>query len=155
MKQLILAILLGTVLVGSLAGSAHAKTAIIIPANSPIQSLSLVEVQRLYMGKQSSLANENKAVRLGGLSRHGDLFCEKVLDTPTRHFRRHWIKLVFSGHRVEPPELQHSVPDLLRWMQQDPSSIAFVDEDDIPETGELRVLKIDGLLPGDEGYALP
>jgi hypothetical protein len=77
---------------------------------------------------------------------------ERVDKMSEQQFRQYWIGRVFRGEVTEDPKVVISSEGVIEMVSVLAGSIAFVDNDDV--TSGVKVLRIDGLLPGDEGYSL-
>ncbi len=154
MIRTVYALILTLIVLGICANPSQGKIAIVVNETAHISALTVRELEHLYLGKQTTLFAD-RIVRLTGHAPSGALFCEQVLGLSTRKFRKHWIKQIFAGHRVEPPELFENVSDMIQRLQADVGAIAFVDIANFPMDAKLKIIAIGGLLPDDAEYPLP
>ena len=74
---------------------------------------------------------------------------ERVYNMSEQQFRQFWIARVFRGEVAEDPKVVISSEGVIEMVSVLAGSIAFVNHDDVPSG-----VKVDGLLPGDDGYPL-
>ena len=67
-------------------------------------------------------------------------------------FRQYWISKVFRAEASSGPKIVYSNEMAAELVHGIPGSVAFVDAADVPKG--LKVLRIDGKLPGEKGYPL-
>jgi hypothetical protein len=67
-------------------------------------------------------------------------------------FRQHWIARVFRADNAVAPKIVYSAQSATDLTAQTPGAITFVDASQVGKN--LKVVKIDGKLPGDNGYLL-
>ena len=144
---------------GLLAGSgalpAHAQqtgasaVAIIVHPDNPTRDMTLEDLRRLYLGRAGGSEGaptlmEHVEVR--------EAFYQGVLGWSPYRARQHWIGLIFEGLAPSPPVGEENGPALVSAVASDPRAVAFVAAYAVDES--VRIVSIDGLRPGDPGYAL-
>jgi hypothetical protein len=67
-------------------------------------------------------------------------------------FRQYWISKVFRAEATSGPRIVYSNDEATGLVAALPGAISFIDVTQIPKG--LKVLKIDGKLPGEPGYKL-
>ncbi len=67
-------------------------------------------------------------------------------------FRQYWISKMFRAEVATGPKVVYSNEMATELVNALPGSVAFVDSTQVPKG--LKVLKIDGKLPGQAGYPL-
>jgi hypothetical protein len=67
-------------------------------------------------------------------------------------FKQYWISKLFRDEATNGPRIVYSNEMADELVAAIPGSIAFVDATEVPKT--LKVLRIDGKLPGEKGYPL-
>jgi len=81
-----------------------------------------------------------------------DTVLGKVMKMTEPQYRQFWISKVFRTEAASGPKvvLSNEMAGIL--VSRIPGAIAFVDDAEVPE--DAKVLKVDGLLPGDDNYPL-
>ncbi len=67
-------------------------------------------------------------------------------------FRQFWIAKIYRAEVASGPKVVYSNEVATELVLALPGSVAFIDASQVPKG--LKVLKIDGKLPGDAGYPL-
>jgi len=67
-------------------------------------------------------------------------------------FRQYWIAKMFRAEVPRGPKIVFSTDMTLDLVVAIPGSISFMRADDV--TDEIKLIRIDGKLPSDEGYPL-
>jgi hypothetical protein len=129
---------------------AEAQVLIIVHPSTPDTSISMQELARLYRGDYLALPSGVRA-RLVEHSPARATFYQRVVQMSGDQFRRHWIRVVFAGNPVTPPEGFESAQDAMRFVASHKGAVAFVDG---PVDATVRVLMVDGKAPGDPAYPL-
>jgi hypothetical protein len=81
-----------------------------------------------------------------------DTVLGKVMKMTEPQYRQFWISKVFRTEAASGPKvvLSNEMAGIL--VSRIPGAIAFVDDAEVPP--DAKVLKVDGILPGEEGYPL-
>jgi hypothetical protein len=142
----------------SIQGSSHAALAqtpaplvVVVARNSPIEHLSRFELKKLYMGANLQAPGGERVLAFHQMYSAPDrvAFEHSVLGMAPDELARYWIDRKIRGesgapHVVGSPELLQRVVSRLSY------SVGYVRLDQVGP--ELRVLPIDGILPGSAGY---
>jgi len=80
------------------------------------------------------------------------LLLERVFEMTEAQYRQYWIAKVFRAEATSEPRIVLSSGEVLELVGLMPGSVSVVAAEDVP--AGLKVIKIDGLLPGEEGYPL-
>jgi ABC-type phosphate transport system substrate-binding protein len=128
--------------------------AIVVNSEVPIDNLSFDDVRKLVLGDKQYWAGHLRVTLLmrAPVARERDVVLRKVCDMNEAQFRQYWIGKVFRAETASGPKIVYS-NDMARSMLSSlPGSIAFIDSTEVPRN--LKVLQIDGKLPGQQGYPL-
>jgi ABC-type phosphate transport system substrate-binding protein len=148
------AMVLAALVIGAAAPHvAVAQEAIAVIANrsNPIDSVTAADLQRLYMGAATVFPNRERVVLFeqAGLR---ESFYRTVLNMSADRVKRHWIGIVFAGSSATPPKSVTDAKDVRNFVKYRRGAIAFVDARAVDSS--VKVLAVDGFLPGDRDYAL-
>jgi hypothetical protein len=150
-------ILLATLgLAGASAATAVGDTdiAIVVRPDVPVDNLSFDDLRRLLLGNRqfwSSSLRVTLLVRAPG-ARERDVVLKTIYQMSEAQFRQYWIAKVFRAEATSSPRIVYSNEMAAEMAVAIPGAVAFVDASQVPQG--LKVLKIDGLLPGEKGYPL-
>jgi ABC-type phosphate transport system substrate-binding protein len=128
--------------------------AIVVRPDVPVDSLSFAELRKLMLGNRQFWTANLRVTLL--IRAPGTREREAVLKTIYRmseaQFQQYWIAKVFREEATAGPRIVYSNEMATELVAAIPGAVAFVETSQVPKG--LKVLKIDGLLPGDKGYAL-
>ncbi len=128
--------------------------AIVVHPDVPVENLSFSEVRKLLMGDRQFWNSDLRVTLLirAPVARERDVVLKTIYQMTEAQFRQYWIAKVFRAETPVGPKIVYSSDMATDLVAQIPGSIAFVDASQIPKG--LKVLKIDGHLPGEKGYPL-
>lgn len=129
--------------------SAVGQVVIIVHPKSEITDISLEELKHIYLGKTTAFAN-GESVYLMENSALTKKFCKMALDMTVSKFRKHWMKIVFSGEYAQPPDPYKNNEDVLEAVVRNEGAICFIDSEAV--TDDAKIISVDGLMPDDDGY---
>ena len=128
--------------------------AVVVHPDVPVNDLSFAEVRKLLFGDRqfwSANLRVTLLMRAPG-ARERDVVLKTIYQMTEAQFRQYWIAKVFRGEVTAGPRIVYSNEMATELVGGIPGSIAFVNTAQVPEG--LKVLKVDGSLPGEEGYPL-
>jgi hypothetical protein len=147
------------VLVALLAGpvwtaAAAADIAVVVRPDTPAEDLTLSEIRRLLLGERQFW---NSALRVTLLisapaTRERDVVLRTIYHMSESEFKQFWISKVFRAEASSSPRVVLSNEQALELVNIIPGAVAFVDAARAPKG--VKVLKIDGKVPGEKGYPL-
>jgi ABC-type phosphate transport system substrate-binding protein len=151
------AILAAALCGSSLAGAPPAfegDIAIVVRPDVPVDGLTFAELRRLMLGDRQFWASNLKVtllVRAPG-AREREVVLKSVYQMSEAQFRQYWIAKVFRAEAASGPKVVYSNETAAELTSAIPGAVAFVEAAQVPKG--LKVLKINGALPGDKGYPL-
>jgi ABC-type phosphate transport system substrate-binding protein len=128
--------------------------AIVVRPDVPVDNLSFPELRRLMLGEKqywSSSLRVTLLVRAPG-AREREVVLRTIYQMSEAQFRQYWIAKVFRAEAPSGPRIVYSNEMATDMAISTPGAVAFVDAAETPKG--LKVLKINGLLPGQKGYPL-
>jgi hypothetical protein len=128
--------------------------AVIVHPDTPVSDLSLSEVRKVLLGERQYWNSKLPVVLLirAPVARERDVVLRVIYQMSEAQFKQYWVAKIFRAEIVSPPKIVYSNDlqyDLVTAM---PGAIAFVDARNV-RTG-LKVLRVDGHLPGERDYPL-
>ena len=148
-------LLLGLMLLGPpTADSATSDVAVVVNSTVPVGDMSFTELRRVFLGERQFWSSSLRISVLlhAPAARERDVLLKTVYEMSEAQLRQHWIGKVFRAEAPSAPQMFFSDEEIVQALAAIPGSIAAVDATHIPRG--LRVLKIDGRLPGEPGYRL-
>ncbi len=130
---------------------ALADITVIVHVDNDLDDIPLRDLKRIYLGKLTVFPDGENVV-LTGVEPLSEAFCRDALSMSTKQFRRYWIKTMFAGCRVAPPQLFADMEDVLEFMEEYTGAIAFIESEF--ESDQVKRVSIDGLHSGEADYPL-
>ncbi len=150
-------LVLGLWLIGAFSHSVEAspkQVAIIVNPSNSTSNLSLKQLERVLRLSRTRWNNGQKIYLLmqeeGSLEK--EVILKKVYRMTSDQLKRFWLTKIYRGEMTSFPKTLSSNESIRRFVSRVPNAIGFVDASYPDET--VKVLRIDGKLPGAEGYAL-
>jgi hypothetical protein len=134
--------------------SAAAEVAIIVRPDVPVDNLSFADLRKVLLGDRqfwTSGMRVTLVIRSPG-SHERDVVLKTIYQMSEAQFRQYWIAKVFRAEAPGGPRIVYSNEMAAEMASAIPGAVAFVDAAQVPKG--LKVVKIDGRLPGDNGYQL-
>src|SRR5258708_4887140 len=134
--------------------AAGSDIAVVVRPDAPVDDLTLSQTRRLLLGDQQ-FWNSNLRVTLllrAPAARERDVVLRVIYRMSEAEFRQYWISKMFRAEAASGPKVVYSNEMATELVNALPGSVAFVDALQVPKG--LKVLKIDGKLPGQAGYPL-
>jgi ABC-type phosphate transport system substrate-binding protein len=134
--------------------AAAAPVAVVVNSEVKVEELSFAELRRIMLGdrKYWSTGKPIKLVVRTAVSDERSLLLEQIYKMTEAQYRRHWIAKVFRAEAASEPMEAKSNDEAVELAGVLEGCITLVNAADVPEG--VHVLKIDGLLPSDDGYRL-
>ncbi len=128
--------------------------AVIVRPEVPVDNLSLSEVRRLLLGDRQFWTPGLRVTLLmrAPATREREVILKTVYRMSEADFRRYWMEKIFRAEVQSGPKIVYSTEAATELVGAIPGAVGFVDAAQIPKG--LKVLRIDGLLPGEKGYPL-
>jgi hypothetical protein len=133
---------------------AAADVAIISRPDLPIDDLAFSDVRRLFLGDRQYW-NSNMRVTLlvrAPVARERDIVLRAIYQMTESQFRQYWIAKVFRAEAATGPKVVYSTEMAAELVAAIPGAVTFIDAAQVPKG--LKVIRIDGKLPGEKGYPL-
>ncbi|HYU45047.1 MAG TPA: hypothetical protein VEK84_02585 [Terriglobales bacterium] len=128
--------------------------AIIVNASNPVDSLSLEELRKVFLGERSHWPNGRRITLVmmePGQAERQTLIREVCQMTETG-FRQHFLHGLFTGEVFVSPKTLASPVGVRKFVFNVPGAIGYVRANDVDSS--VKVLRVDGRLPGNKEYRL-
>ncbi len=149
----LLVLLAAGVTVPTLAQDAVA-VAIVVHPETDVDNLTLDELKNIFRGDRQFWDDGRRVTLLvrAPVAEERRMILERIYEMDEDQFREYWIGKMFRAEVAAGPKLVYSADMARDLVTIIPGAITFVPVTEVsPET---RVVRIDGLLPTDPGYAL-
>jgi hypothetical protein len=128
--------------------------AVVVHPDTPVSDLTLSDVRKVLLGERQYWNSKLPVVLLirAPVARERDVVLRVIYQMSEAQFKQYWVAKIFRAEIASPPKIVYSDDlqyDLVTAM---PGAIAFVDARNV--RSGLKVLRLDGHLPGDRDYPL-
>jgi ABC-type phosphate transport system substrate-binding protein len=133
---------------------ATADVAVVVRSDIPVDDLSFAEVRKLFMGDRQYWSSNLRVTLLirAPAARERDVVLKTIYGMSEPQFRQYWISKIFRLEASNGPKIVYSTEMATELVAAIPGAVAFMDSAIVPKS--LKIVKIDGRLPGERGYRL-
>jgi hypothetical protein len=128
--------------------------AVVVNRDVPIDNLTLGELRRILLGDREFWPSSTRVTLLirAPVARERDVVLKTVCEMTEAQFRQHWIGKVFRAETPSAPKIVYSAEMAVDVASRSLGAITFLE---VSQVGKgLKVVRIDGRLPGEKGYLL-
>lgn len=128
--------------------------AIVVHKETPVSDLTLNELRNIFLANQQFWSDRSRIILLvrAPQSDERDFILNRIYQMDEAQFRQYWIAKMFRAEVSRGPKIVFSTDMMLELVVAIPGSISFTKADQV--TGDVRLVRIDGKLPSDDGYPL-
>lgn len=131
-----------------------AAIAIVVHRDAPVDNLSMEELRSIFLADQQ-FWNDRTRISLLVRAPQSDeraFVLDKIYQMTEAQFRQYWIAKMFRAEIPRGPKIVFSTDMTLELVVAVPGSISFIRASEISDN--VKVVRVDGKLPSDEGYPL-
>ncbi|HEX3703790.1 MAG TPA: hypothetical protein VHU82_10685 [Vicinamibacterales bacterium] len=141
----------------AVSAAAQTKTgdlAIVVHPDTPVTQLTFAELRQVFLGERQYWNPATPVVLLirAPTSAERDAVLNVIYQMHEPQFKQYWIAKIFRAEMTSPPKLVYSNESANQLVAAIPGAIAFMAAGDVKPG--LKVIRIDGHLPGEPGYRL-
>ena len=135
-------------------GAGGGDVAIVVGPDTPIDNLTLSEVRKLFLGDRQFWTGAQRVTLLirAPVAHERDVVLKIIYQMNEAQYRQYWISKIFRAEASTGPKIVFSNSMASDLALSIPGAVAFVDFAQVPKG--LRVIRIDGILPGEARYPL-
>jgi ABC-type phosphate transport system substrate-binding protein len=128
--------------------------AVVVHPDTPVSDLSLAEVRKVLLGERQYWNAKTPVVLLirAPVARERDVVLRVIYQMSEVQFKQYWVAKIFRAEVASPPKIVYSNDLQFDLVTAMPGAIAFVDARNLRPG--LKVLSVDGHLPGEKDYPL-
>ena len=128
--------------------------AVVTNAQTPVADLPLTEVRKVFLGEKQYWTANMPVILLvrAPVAREREVVLKTIYQMTESQFKQYWVAKIFRSEAVSAPKIVYSADMTNQLLSVIPGSIAFMEAKDVGSG--LKVLKVDGKLPGEPGYKL-
>ncbi len=128
--------------------------AIVVNRETPVDGLSMAELRKIFLGDRQFWTPNMRVVLLvrAPVARERDVVLKSIYQMSEAQFRQYWIAKIFRAETTSGPKIVYSNEMTHELVAAIRGSIGFVLADKV--TPDLKIIRINGKLPGESGYPL-
>jgi len=132
----------------------EAGLAIVVHRDSAVDNLSMNELRNIFLANQQFWPDRRRITLLirAPQSEERDYVLNTIYQQSESEFRQYWIAKMFRAEIPRGPKIVFSTDMTLDLVVAIPGSISFMRADQV--TDDVKVLRVDGKLPDEDGYPL-
>ena len=128
--------------------------AVVVHPDTPVNDLTLSEVRQVLLGERQYWNAKLPVVLLirAPVARERDVVLRVIYQMTEAQFKQYWVAKIFRAEAASPPKIVYSNDMQYELVSGIPGAIAFMDARNVRPG--LKILRVDGHLPGDKDYPL-
>jgi len=128
--------------------------AVVVNPDTPVSDLSLADVRKVLLGERQYWNAKLPVMLLirAPVARERDVVLRVIYQMSESEFKQFWVAKIFRAEAASPPKIVYSNDMQYELVAAIPGAIAFVDARNVRPG--LKVLRVDGHLPGEANYPL-
>jgi len=128
--------------------------AVVVHPDTPVSDLTLSDVRKVLLGERQYWSAKLPVVLLirAPVARERDVVLKVIYQMSESQFKQYWVAKIFRAEAASPPKIVYSNDMQFELVSGIPGAIAFIDARNVRPG--LKVLRVDGHLPGDKDYEL-
>ena len=151
---ILVAALLALVSVALPQASKSGDIAVVTNPQTPVNDLSLAEVRKVFLGERQYWTSNMPVILLvrAPVAREREVVLKTIYQMSESQFKQYWVAKIFRSEAVSAPKIVYSADMSNQLLSVIPGSIALMQAKDVAPG--VKVVKVNGLLPGEAGYPL-
>lgn len=135
-------------------GTRGADIAVVVNPETPVTDLSLADVRAVFLGERQYWTAKVPVVLLirAPAARERDVVLKIIYQMTDTQFKRYWIAKIFRAEAASAPKTVYSSGMTQELVTAIPGAIALIESREVRPP--LKVVRVDGHLPGEPGYPL-
>jgi hypothetical protein len=128
--------------------------AVVVHADVALDNLTLADLRRVTLGDREFWPGSARITLLvrAPIAHERDVVLKTICQMTEAQFRQHWIGKVFRADTAVAPKIVYSNEMAIDLVNRIPGAITFIDVSQM--SSRLKMVRIDGRLPGEKGYPL-
>jgi ABC-type phosphate transport system substrate-binding protein len=128
--------------------------AVVVNSDTPVSDLSLSEVRKVLLGERQYWNSKLPVTLLirAPEARERNVVLKVIYQMTEAQFKQYWVAKIFRAEAASPPKIVYSNDMQYELVTAIPGAIAFVEARAVRPG--VKVLRVDGHLPGDRDYPL-
>lgn len=136
------------------AQSPSGDIAVVVHPETPVEAITLAEVRKLFRGERQYWTPDIPVVLLvrAPVSREREVVLRVIYQMSEPQFKQYWIARIFRAEATSGPKIVYSNDITNQLAGAIPGAVGFMPAGDVKPP--LKILRVDGKLPGEPGYLI-
>ena len=136
------------------AQSPGGDVAIVVHPETPVEAITLAEVRKVFRGDRQYWTPSLPVVLLvrAPVARERDVVLRVIYQMSEPQFKQYWIARIFRAEATSGPKIVYSNDVAGQLAGAIPGAVGFMPASEVKPP--LKILRIDGKLPGEPGYLI-
>ena len=141
-------------LAGPRVAGASGDIAVVVNPDVKVENVTFSELRKILLGNRQFWPSGHPVTLIvrAPVAAERTFLLQKVYDMTEAQYRQYWIAKVFRAEATSGPRVVVSNVESVELVSVLSGAIVLMDASDVP--AGLKVLQVDGLLPGNKNYAL-
>ncbi|HEX8695117.1 MAG TPA: hypothetical protein VF746_22080 [Longimicrobium sp.] len=128
--------------------------AIVVHPQTRVENLTLAQLRRIFLGEQQFWPDRQRVTLLmrAPVAAEREMVLRQIYRMTEAQFRQYWIAKIFRAEATSGPQIVYSNDMARELVTSVPGAITFVPAAAVRPG--MRMVRIDGRLPGEAGYPL-
>jgi ABC-type phosphate transport system substrate-binding protein len=128
--------------------------AVVVHPDTPVTDMNLADVRKVFLGERQYWNSKLPVILLvrAPVAREREVVLHTIYKMSESQFKQFWVAKIFRSEAVSAPKIVYSSDMTNQIVSAVPGSIAFMEAKAVGPG--LKVIKVDGRLPGEAGYPL-
>ncbi len=134
--------------------NAHATIAVIVNKSNPVSDISYDKLKKILEARQQYWDNgENITLIFKPVtSVETRTLIDMVYKIKYEEFDKYWFLMVYNNKIMEFPKVLNSTSTINILVSEIPGAIAFIGVNEVSKHGNIKIIKINGKMPNEDGY---
>lgn len=134
--------------------SAWEGIAIVVNRNNPVNNVSFSQLQEMFFGERQWWSHDRPItlLALGRGSSERETILRGIYKMDEKAYEKYFYFEVFRGELADPPTSIAKAKGVKKYVSRTSGALGYIRASDVDDS--VKVLRIDGLLPEDDGYPL-
>lgn len=136
------------------AQGATGDIAVVVHPETPVDAISMADVRKVFRGERQYWTPDIPVVLLvrAPVSREREVVLRVIYQMSEPQFKQYWIARIFRAEATSGPKIVYSNDVANQLAGAIPGAVGFMPASDVKPP--LKILRVDGKLPGDPGYQI-
>ena len=136
------------------AQSSNRDVAIVVHPETPIENITLADVRKVFRGDRQYWTPSIPVVLLvrAPVARERDVVLRVIYQMSEPQFKQYWIARIFRAEATSGPKIVYSNDVANQLAGAIPGAVGFMPAHEVKPP--LKIVRIDGKLPGEPGYVI-